>query len=108
MTKTPPAVRPARPYFSSGPCAKPPGWTPDKIDTRMLGRSHRSALGKERLGLCIDLMREMLQLPDTHRIGIVPGSDTGARFCFTLPVAENPPIDDAQPVAATPTEGTNP
>ena len=78
MTKTPPAVRPARPYFSSGPCAKPPGWTPDKIDTRILGRSHRSALGKERLRLCIDLMRAMLQLPDTHRIGIVPGSDTGA------------------------------
>ena len=78
MTKTPPAVRPARPYFSSGPCAKPRGWAPDKIDTRILGRSHRSGLGKERLKLCIDLMREMLQLPETHRIGIVPGSDTGA------------------------------
>jgi phosphoserine aminotransferase len=75
---TPPAVRPARPHFSSGPCAKPPGWTPDQIDTRILGRSHRSGLGKERLKLAIDLMREMLQLPDTHRIGIVPGSDTGA------------------------------
>ncbi len=78
MTKTPPEVRPARPYFSSGPCAKPPGWTPENLDTRILGRSHRSGLGKERLKLCIDLMREMLQLPDTHRIGIVPGSDTGA------------------------------
>ena len=78
MTKTPPAVRPARPYFSSGPCAKPPGWTPEQIDTRILGRSHRSGLGKKRLKLCIDLMREMLALPDTHRIGIVPGSDTGA------------------------------
>jgi len=78
VTKTPPAVRPARPYFSSGPCAKPPGWSPDQIDTRILGRSHRSGLGKERLKLCIDLMREMLDLPDTHRIGIVPGSDTGA------------------------------
>ena len=78
MTKSPPAVRPARPYFSSGPCAKPPGWSPDQIDTRILGRSHRSALGKARLRLCIDLMREMLQLPDTHRIGIVPASDTGA------------------------------
>jgi len=75
---TPPAVRPVRPHFSSGPCAKPPGWSPDKIDTLILGRSHRSALGKERLKLCIDLMREMLQLPDSHRIGIVPGSDTGA------------------------------
>jgi phosphoserine aminotransferase len=73
-----PELRPARPYFSSGPCAKPPGWNPDKIDTRMLGRSHRSALGKERLKLCIDLMRANLQLPETHRIGIVPASDTGA------------------------------
>jgi phosphoserine aminotransferase len=78
LTNTPPAVRPLRPHFSSGPCAKPPGWSADKIDTRILGRSHRSALGKERLKLCIDLMREMLELPDTHRIAIVPGSDTGA------------------------------
>ena len=78
LTNTPPAVRPSRPHFSSGPCAKPPGWSPDKIDTRILGRSHRSGLGKQRLKLCIDLMREMLELPDTHRIGIVPGSDTGA------------------------------
>ncbi len=73
-----PVVRPARPYFSSGPCAKPPGWSPDKIDTRILGRSHRGALGKARLARCIELMRETLALPDTHRIGIVPGSDTGA------------------------------
>jgi phosphoserine aminotransferase len=78
VTTTPPAALPMRPYFSSGPCAKPPGWTPDQIDTRILGRSHRSGLGKERLKLCIDLMREILELPDTHRIGIVPGSDTGA------------------------------
>ena len=78
MKNTPPAVRPARPYFSSGPCAKPPGWSPDKLDTRILGRSHRSGLGKQRLKLAIDLMREMLDLPETHRIGIVPGSDTGA------------------------------
>jgi len=78
VTTTPPAVRPKRPHFSSGPCAKPPGWSPDKIDTHILGRSHRSGLGKERLKHCIDLMREMLVLPDTHRIGIVPGSDTGA------------------------------
>ena len=73
-----PAVRPLRPHFSSGPCAKPPGWSPDKLDTRIMGRSHRSELGKERLKLCIDLMREMLELPETHRIGIVPASDTGA------------------------------
>ncbi|WP_010544843.1 phosphoserine transaminase [Sphingomonas elodea] len=73
-----PATKPARPYFSSGPCAKPPGWSPDKLACQSLGRSHRSKLGKTRLQYCIDLMRELLRLPDTHRIGIVPGSDTGA------------------------------
>ncbi len=79
MTEVPtPELRPARPYFSSGPCAKPPGWSPEKLSTESLGRSHRAKIGKTRLQLCIDLMREMLQLPDTHRIGIVPGSDTGA------------------------------
>ncbi len=79
MMTTPPAVRPKRPHFSSGPCAKPPGWSPDQIDTRILGRSHRSAPRQgAAAGSAIDLMREMLQLPDTHRIGIVPGSDTGA------------------------------
>ena len=75
---TTPQVRPTRPYFSSGPCAKPPVWSPEKLNTESLGRSHRAKIGKTRLQLCIDLMREMLQLPDTHRIGIVPGSDTGA------------------------------
>jgi phosphoserine aminotransferase len=73
-----PATLPARPYFSSGPCAKPPGWTPQALATESLGRSHRSKIGKARLQYCIDLMRELLKLPDTHRIGIVPGSDTGA------------------------------
>ncbi|SEH19629.1 phosphoserine aminotransferase apoenzyme [Sphingopyxis sp. YR583] len=75
---TTPELRPARPYFSSGPCAKPPVWSPEKLATESLGRSHRAKIGKTRLAYCIDLMREMLQLPDTHRIGIVPGSDTGA------------------------------
>ena len=73
-----PAAKPARPPFSSGPCAKPPGWSPGKLATESLGRSHRSKLGKNRLQYCIDLMRELLRLPETHRIGIVPGSDTGA------------------------------
>jgi len=73
-----PATKPARPHFSSGPCAKPPGYDPAKLATEVLGRSHRSKLGKQRLQYCIDLMRELLKLPDTHRIGIVPGSDTGA------------------------------
>jgi phosphoserine aminotransferase len=75
---TKPIVRPSRPYFSSGPCAKPPTWSAQRLDARVLGRSHRSSLGKERLRYCIDLMRRLLELPDTHRIGIVPGSDTGA------------------------------
>ncbi|MBL9071497.1 MAG: phosphoserine transaminase [Sphingopyxis sp.] len=79
MSEVPtPQVRPTRPYFSSGPCAKPPGWDASKISVESLGRSHRAKIGKTRLQYCIDLMREMLQLPDTHRIGIVPGSDTGA------------------------------
>lgn len=73
-----PARKPARPYFSSGPCAKPPGWDPAKLATEVLGRSHRSKLGKARLQYCIDLIRQVLEVPDTHRIGIVPASDTGA------------------------------
>ena len=79
MTDVPrPQAKPARPHFSSGPCAKPPGYDPSHIATAVLGRSHRSKLGKARLAYCLDLMRELLNLPDTHRIGIVPGSDTGA------------------------------
>jgi phosphoserine aminotransferase len=78
MTVTKPAHKPARPFFSSGPCAKPPGWEAAKLQTECLGRSHRAKIGKSRLQLSIDLMREVLQVPDTHRIGIVPASDTGA------------------------------
>ena len=78
MTVTKPGIKPARPYFSSGPCAKPPGWEASKLQTVSLGRSHRAKIGKLRLQLAIDLMREVLKVPDTHRIGIVPGSDTGA------------------------------
>ena len=73
-----PTRKPARPFFSSGPCAKPPGWASEKLSTDSLGRSHRAKIGKSRLQYCIDLMHEVLQLPDSHRIGIVPGSDTGA------------------------------
>ena len=75
---TRPATKPRRPHFSSGPCAKPPGWDASRLKTESLGRSHRSKLGKARLQLAIDLTRKVLQVPDTHRIGIVPGSDTGA------------------------------
>jgi phosphoserine aminotransferase len=78
MTAQLPARKPARPFFSSGPCAKPPGYSPEKLAIEVLGRSHRAKIGKARLALCIDLMREVLGLPETHRIGIVPGSDTGA------------------------------
>ena len=80
MTELParPAHLPARPYFSSGPCAKPPGWSAATLATDSLGRSHRSKIGKTRLQYSIDLMRELLKLPDTHLIGIVPGSYTGA------------------------------
>jgi len=75
---TKPQRKPARPFFSSGPCAKPPGWEASKLKTESLGRSHRAKVGKSRLQLAIDLTREVLKVPDTHRIGIVPGSDTGA------------------------------
>ena len=70
--------RPRAPFFSSGPCAKPPGWAPQKLATGSLGRSHRSKLGKARLGHAIELTRHVLGVPRRHRIGIVPASDTGA------------------------------
>jgi phosphoserine aminotransferase len=78
MNAAKPAVRPARPYFSSGPCAKPPGWSPEHLALGSLGRSHRSKLGKARLGYALDLTRRVLRIPASHRIGIVPASDTGA------------------------------
>jgi phosphoserine aminotransferase len=73
-----PAKRPDNPNFSSGPCAKRPGWRAEALRTDVLGRSHRSSLGKERLKEAIDLTRALLRVPDSHRIGIVPASDTGA------------------------------
>ena len=78
MTNDKPGVRPARPFFSSGPCAKPPGWGPEHLALGSLGRSHRSKLGKARLAYAIDLTRRVLRVPPSHRIGIVPASDTGA------------------------------
>lgn len=77
-TTAKPAIRPARPEFSSGPCAKRPGWTPEILTNAVLGRSHRSKLGKARLKEAIDRTRQVLQVPDDFLIGIVPGSDTGA------------------------------
>jgi phosphoserine aminotransferase len=73
-----PTVRPDRPYFSSGPCAKPPGWSPEKLDTDALGRSHRGAIGKARLAEAIERTHKLLRLPDDYLLGIVPASDTGA------------------------------
>jgi phosphoserine aminotransferase len=78
VTITKPEVRPARPFFSSGPCAKPPGWGPEHLALGSLGRSHRSKLGKARLGHAIELTRRVLRVPASHRIAIVPASDTGA------------------------------
>ena len=78
MTIEKPAMRPANPRFSSGPCAKIPGWTPDTLKTAFLGRSHRASDGKLRLKHAIDLTRDVLQVPDDYLIGIVPASDTGA------------------------------
>ena len=73
-----PATRPANPRFSSGPCAKIPGYTLDLLGDAPLGRSHRAAVGKAKLKQAIDLTREILGVPADYRIGIVPGSDTGA------------------------------
>ena len=73
-----PAMRPARPEFSSGPCAKRPGWTLENLRNAVLGRSHRSKPGKARLKEVIDRTREVLQVPDDYLIAIDPGSDTGA------------------------------
>ncbi|MBY0298748.1 MAG: phosphoserine transaminase [Methylobacterium sp.] len=75
---TRPAARPRAPFFSSGPCAKRPGWTPAALADAPLGRSHRAKLGKAKLKQAIDLTRAVLQVPDAYRIGIVPASDTGA------------------------------
>ena len=73
-----PATRPQNPFFSSGPCAKRPGWSPDNLKNAIFGRSHRSAAGKARLKLAIDRTRTLLELPDDYLVAIVPGSDTGA------------------------------
>ena len=76
MTK--PAERPTRPHFSSGPCAKRPGWTPQALNAALLGRSHRAKPGKAKLEQAIERTRKVLGVPADYRIGIVPASDTGA------------------------------
>src|SRR5258705_4273868 len=78
MTAAKPALRPNVPHFSSGPCAKRPGWNAQNLRDAALGRSHRAKIGKAKLKLAIELTREVLEVPPGYRIGIVPASDTGA------------------------------
>jgi phosphoserine aminotransferase len=78
MTTAKPALRPKVPHFSSGPCAKRPGWNPQNLEDAALGRSHRAKIGRARLKHAIELTREVLEVPKDYRIGIVPASDTGA------------------------------
>jgi phosphoserine aminotransferase len=78
MTAAKPAQRPTVPHFSSGPCAKRPGWNPQNLKDAALGRSHRAKIGKAKLKLAIELTREVLEVPADYKIGIVPASDTGA------------------------------
>ena len=88
-----PTLRPERPFFSSGPTAKPPGWSLDKLDTRSLGRSHRASYPKSRLKYAIDLSKELLGVPEDYLVGIMPGSDTGALECamWTMLVPSSSP-----------------
>src|ERR1700691_4002510 len=78
MTANRPTARPARPFFSSGPCAKHPGWTTARLADAVLGRSHRSRPGMAKLKAAIDCSAQLLGVPETYRIFIVPASDTGA------------------------------
>src|SRR5882724_1907294 len=78
MTAAKPASRPNVPHFSSGPCAKRPGWNPQNLHDAALGRSHRAKVGKAKLKLAIELTSEVLEVPANYKIGIVPASDTGA------------------------------
>ncbi len=78
MSIATPGVRPVNTHFSSGPCAKRPGWSLEALSGAILGRSHRAKPGKTKLQQAIDLTREVLQVPADYRIGIVPASDTGA------------------------------
>ena len=78
MSSPRPSVRPRNPRFSSGPCAKRPGWTPAALGDAFLGRSHRAPAGKAKLGEVIARTRDLLGIPDGYLLGIVPASDTGA------------------------------
>ncbi|MFS8036823.1 phosphoserine transaminase [Xanthobacter sp. AM11] len=94
MTTNPaPAMRPENPNFSSGPCAKRPGWTLEGLSDAPLGRSHRAKVGKVKLKEAIDLTREVLEVPAGYRIGIVPASDTGAVEMVLWSVLGARPVD---------------
>ena len=88
-----PGTRPVCANFSSGPCAKFPGWTPQKLENAVLGRSHRSSLGKARLKKAITLTREVLDVPADYLIGIVPASDTGAVEMALWSLLGSRPVD---------------
>ena len=90
---TKPAAKPACPNFSSGPCAKRPGWTADALKDATVGRSHRSALGKARLEQSIDLTHEVLGLPKDYLVGVVPASDTGAMEMIMWSMLGERPVD---------------
>ena len=93
MTGTRPAVRPARPFFSSGPCAKRPGWTTEALKGAALSRLHRSVVGKARLKEAIDRTRRLLEVPSGYRIAVVPGSDTGAMEMAMWQLLGPKPVD---------------
>jgi phosphoserine aminotransferase len=76
-----PSLKPTRPEFSSGPCVKRPGWTPDALAGALLGRSHRTPAAVERIQAVLDTSRELLCMPADYRLALVPGSDTGAFEC---------------------------
>src|SRR4030081_3257600 len=92
MTATKPGVRPAIPHFSSGPCAKRPGWSLQALTDAVLARSPRSKIGKAKLKRAIDLTREILGVPADYRIGIVPASDTGAVEMALWSLLGPPPV----------------
>ncbi len=88
-----PGQRPVNPNYSSGPCAKRPGWSLDNLRDAALGRSHRAKIGKAKLKQAIDLTREVLEVPADYRIGIVPGSDTGALEMALWSMLGERPVD---------------
>jgi len=88
-----PNVKPANPNFSSGPCTKRPGYDLSALNTDSLGRSHRSSIGKERLKKAIDETSRLLNLPEGYKVGIVPGSDTGAMEMAMWSLLGQRPVD---------------